>query len=40
MLDCMADYVVQSSNTTIVNTATATSDQAGPVDSTVTVDVQ
>jgi uncharacterized repeat protein (TIGR01451 family) len=41
-LDCTADYVVQpaDTNTTIVNTATATSDQAGPVNSTVTVDVQ
>lgn len=39
-LDCTADYVVLTSNTMIVNTATATSDQTDPVDSTVTVDVQ
>jgi hypothetical protein len=38
-LDCTADYVVQTGDTSIVNTATATSDQAGPVDSSVTVDV-
>lgn len=39
-LDCTADYVVQATDTTIVNTATATADQAGPVNSSVTVDVQ
>ncbi|MDX1696930.1 MAG: DUF4382 domain-containing protein [Thiohalobacterales bacterium] len=38
-LDCTADYVVQAGDSTIVNTATATSDQAGPVDSTVSVEV-
>ncbi len=38
-LDCTADYVVQTGDTSIVNTATATYDQAGPVDSSVTVDV-
>ena len=39
-LDCTANYVVQTPSTTIMNTATATSDQAGPVSSTVTVAVQ
>jgi uncharacterized repeat protein (TIGR01451 family) len=39
-LDCTADYVVQADDMPqLVNTATATADQAGPVDSTVTVDV-
>lgn len=38
-LDCTADYSVQVTDTSIVNTATATSDQAGPVDSSVTVTV-
>jgi hypothetical protein len=38
-LDCSADYSVQPADTSIVNTATATSDQTGPVDSSVTVDV-
>lgn len=40
MLNCTADYVIQASNTIIVNTATVTSDQTGPVDNTVTVDMQ
>jgi hypothetical protein len=38
-LDCTATYVVQPADTSIVNTATASSDQDGPVDSSVTVDV-
>ncbi len=39
-LDCTATYVVQPADVSIVNTATASSDQAGPVDSTVTTDVE
>ena len=39
MLDCTATYSVQPGDVSIVNTATANADQAGPVDSTVTVDV-
>ncbi len=38
-LDCTATYTVQPADTSIVNTATANSDQDGPVDSSVTVDV-
>ncbi|MDH3980412.1 MAG: DUF4382 domain-containing protein, partial [Gammaproteobacteria bacterium] len=38
-LDCTATYVVLPADISIVNTATAGSDQAGPVDSSVTVDV-
>jgi hypothetical protein len=38
-LDCTATYVVLPADTSIVNTATASSDQDGPVDSSVTVDV-
>lgn len=39
-LDCTANYVVQATDTTVANTATATSNLTGPVNSTVTVDVQ
>jgi hypothetical protein len=38
-LDCTATYSVQPADISIVNTATANSDQAGPVDSSETVDV-
>lgn len=38
-LDCTATYTVLATDTTIANTATADSDQAGPVDSSVSVDV-
>jgi uncharacterized repeat protein (TIGR01451 family) len=38
-LDCTATYSVLATDTSIVNTASASADQAGPVDSTVTVDV-
>jgi len=37
--DCTATYSVQATDTSIVNTATASANQAGPVDSSVTVDV-
>ncbi len=37
LLECTADYKVLASDTSIVNTATAASDQAGPVASSVTV---
>jgi uncharacterized repeat protein (TIGR01451 family) len=39
-LDCTATYTVLATDTTIANTATADSDQAGPVDSSVSVDVE
>ncbi len=38
-LDCTGDYIVQATDTTIINTATAISDQAGPVTDSVSVDV-
>ncbi|MBT8121444.1 MAG: DUF4382 domain-containing protein [Gammaproteobacteria bacterium] len=38
-LDCTADYVVQAADTTILNTATATSGQTGPVTDSASVDV-